>query len=278
MEQLELTSKGMTFEAIAEGPEDGKLVLLLHGFPQSSREWRPVMTSLAEAGYRAVAFDQRGYSPRARPTGVGSYAISELVDDVLAVAGALSAECFDLVGHDWGAAVAWQTACRHPQRIRTLTAVSVPHPLAFRDAIHNDDDQRRRSDYMLLFMEKGKAEQALTADDWKTFRSLLESALPPDEVQHYVDRMAQDGALTAALNYYRAAGRADLDGLGATTRPTLHVWGAKNPAFGRYAAEHTADYVDAPYRFAELDHAGHWIPDEQPFQLASLMLEHLTTH
>lgn len=278
MEQLELAANGMTYEAIADGPADGRLVLLLHGFPQSSREWRPVISALAGAGYRAVAYDQRGYSPGARPADVASYAMSELVGDVLAIADALGAESFDLAGHDWGAAVAWQTACRNPDRVRTLTTVSVPHPLAFREALRNDDDQRQRSGYMLFFKEEGKAEQALAADGWRAFRTLLEAALPPDEVQHYVDRMAQDGALTAALNYYRTATGEDLEGLGAMTMPTLYVWGAKDPAFGRYAAEHTADYVDAPYRFAEFEAAGHWIPDEQPFQLASLMLEHLEDH
>src|SRR4051794_765138 len=145
IETLELHASGLTFDALADGAPDGRVVLLLHGFPQTSREWRGVMPALAAAGCRVIAPDLRGYSPRAR---TGPYDVRTLVGDVLAFT---DAPQFDLVGHDWGAAIAWQTAIRHPERVRTLTTISVPHPLAFTQALPTDADQQERSAYMRRF-------------------------------------------------------------------------------------------------------------------------------
>src|SRR5207302_917343 len=139
---------------------DGELVLLLHGFPQSSWEWRSQLKALGDAGYRAVAPDQRGYSRRARPPGVEQYRIEHLVADVLAIADWLGGHRFHLVGHDWGAAVAWQVAGRHADRLRTLTPVSVPHPAAFSTALQGDD-QRDRSSYIDFFRQPDKPEEVL---------------------------------------------------------------------------------------------------------------------
>ncbi|MGH9248466.1 MAG: alpha/beta fold hydrolase, partial [Acidimicrobiales bacterium] len=130
MDVTEIAVGPHTFDALADGPEDGELVLLLHGFPQTSAAWRDQVAALAAAGYRAVAPDQRGYSPRARPTELAAYAMPELVGDVIGFADVLGAERFHLVGHDWGGAVAWQVAGRHPERLHTLAAVSTPHPEA----------------------------------------------------------------------------------------------------------------------------------------------------
>ncbi|MEA3055414.1 MAG: hypothetical protein QOD30_846, partial [Actinomycetota bacterium] len=127
-----------TFEARVAGPDDGEPVLLLHGFPQTSYSWRAQLEALGAAGYRAIAPDQRGYSPGARPTEVEAYAIEHLVADVVGMADALGLERFDLVGHDWGAAVAWATAITRPDRVRSLAALSVPHPDAFRRALQGE--------------------------------------------------------------------------------------------------------------------------------------------
>ncbi|MGH9165227.1 MAG: alpha/beta fold hydrolase, partial [Acidimicrobiales bacterium] len=131
IEDVEIAFGDLVFSALAAGPHDGRLVLLLHGFPQTSAAWRPLLSALALAGHRAVAFDQRGYSPGARPPAVADYAVDHLVADVVGVADTMGAGGFDVVGHDWGAAVAWGVAAAHPGRVRTLTAVSVPHPVAF---------------------------------------------------------------------------------------------------------------------------------------------------
>src|ERR1700686_2023949 len=131
MREQEISVHGLTFNAVETGPEDGRPVLFLHGFPQTWFSWHHQLDAVGAAGYRGLAFDQRGYSPKARPAAVEDYRVGALVGDVLAVADHWGLERFDLVGHDWGAMVAWVVAARHPDRVRTLTAVSVPHPRAF---------------------------------------------------------------------------------------------------------------------------------------------------
>jgi pimeloyl-ACP methyl ester carboxylesterase len=223
-------------------------VLLLHGFPQTSREWLGVIPALAGAGCRVIAPDLRGYSPGARS---GPYDVRTLVGDVLALT---DAPRFDLVGHDWGAAIAWQTAIRHPERVRSLTSVSVPHPLAFTEALRTDEDQRARSLYMRRF----------AAED--------EPAL---EVAEGAQEIASPEAIRAGLEYYKAQSAADLEGLGPVRVPTLYVWSTEDVALGRTAAEATGQYVDAPYRFVVLDGVDHWIPEREPDRLGALILEHL---
>jgi pimeloyl-ACP methyl ester carboxylesterase len=271
MERVQIPVGDLVFDAAVDGPADGRLVLLLHGFPQSSRSWRRVVPALVDAGFRVVAPDQRGYSPGARPEGVAAYRMSELVGDVLGMLDHLGAERADLVGHDWGAAVAWQLAGRHPQRVRTLTAVSVPHPLAFVEALRTDEDQRRRSQYMRDWREEGRAEQALLSGQLEQ----VFDGIPADEAEHYLGLMHEPGVLTKALNWYRAQSRDDLAGMPHVSVPTLHVWSDEDAALGRTGAEATTKYVDGPYRFAVLEGVSHWVPEQAPDQLAQLVLDHL---
>jgi pimeloyl-ACP methyl ester carboxylesterase len=164
-ERVEVPVGELVFDALAAGPPDGELVLLLHGFPQSAEEWRAQLEALGDAGYRAVAPDQRGYSPRARPEEVEHYLPDHLVADVLAIADWLGGHRVHVVGHDWGALVAWRLAGRFPDRVRTLTAVSVPHPFAVAEAMGSDSgDQRARSAYIQLFRQEGLSERLLLAD------------------------------------------------------------------------------------------------------------------
>ena len=269
---MDVPAGGLVFDAVAAGPADGELVLLLHGFPQPSSMWRAQLDALAAAGYRAVAFDQRGYSPRARPADVDEYRIGHLVDDVLAVADHLGAERFHVVGHDWGAVVAWHVAGRHPGRVRTLTALSVPHPIAFAAALAStDDDQRSRSSYVSFFRQAGVAEDLLLAGG---LTALLGASGYPLDPAGIVERMSAPGALTAALNWYRAMD-AGLVAVGKIERPTLYVWSTRDAALGREGAEATAAHVAAPYRFEILEGVSHWIPEEVPDVLTRLLLEHL---
>jgi len=260
-------------------------VLLLHGFPQTSYSWHHELTALDDAGYRGVAFDQRGYSPGARPADVSAYAIDALVSDALAVADALGVERFDLVGHDWGAMVAWVTAWRHPDRVRTLTAVSVPHPKAFGNALgSSDDDQRQRSSYIEVFRrEGGVAERALLGEDGSGdgLRRMFETTGLPahsGEVERFVAAMLEPGAMTAALNWYRASDPATLAAVGPVTVPTLFVWSTADVAIGRKAAEATVEWVTGPYRFEVLEGVSHWIPETAPDVLGRLLIEHLEAH
>lgn len=274
IERLEIPVGEWTFDALAAGPPEGELVLLLHGFPQTSAEWRAQLGALGDAGYRAVAPDQRGYSRRARPEGTEWYHVRHLVADVLAMADWLGGHTFHLVGHDWGAVVAWQVAGRYPDRLRSLTAVSVPHPVAFASAmVSGSGDQRDRSSYVGFFRQPG-SEDTLTPE---VLRALFEGSGHPGDVDEYVRALAEPGAVAAALNWYRTIDLGMVMGLGPVTTPTLFVWSTDDIAIGREGAEATADHVAGPYRFEVLEGVSHWIPEEAADDLNRLLLEHLAS-
>lgn len=261
----------LTFDVTVAGPDDGTPILLLHGFPESSASWRPVTPRLVRAGLRVIAPNQRGYSPDARPERVEDYRFDRLVGDVVGLLDAYDVESAHLVGHDWGAAVAWQVAGGHPERIRSLTAVSVPHPAAFGWALREDADQQRRSGYIGLLRQEGKAETVLLEDDSRRLRAMFGDGNDPELVEEHVRLLSQPGALTAAMNWYRAMTRAFGD-VPPVRVPTTYVWSTADPALGPAAAKRCAEFVDAPYRFVVLDGASHWIPEEHPDALADAIL------
>lgn len=244
---------------------DGPQVIALHGFPQGARAWTGVAELLAGQGIGLVAVDQRGYSPSARPEGVEHYADRILSADVIAIADALGLDRFHLTGHDWGSHVAWVTAAAHPDRVQTLTAVSIPHPTAFSRAFREDPDQARRSEYFRLFWQPGVGEQTLLADDARYLYDALDD-VPPEDKKHYVTRLQQPGALTAALSWYRAMGSGSP--VGPVTVPTTLVWSDGDRAVGRTAAALCAQYVEADYRLVELAGVSHWIPERAAEPLA----------
>ncbi|MDQ4133022.1 MAG: alpha/beta hydrolase [Actinomycetota bacterium] len=266
------------FDALAAGPPDGELVLLLHGFPQSAYQWRHQLAALADAGYRGVAPDQRGYSPGARPEAVEQYAADHLVADVVAIADWLGGHSVHLVGHDFGAVVAWRLASRFPDRVRTLTAVSVPHPVAVVEALASGSgDQAARSAYIAFFRQEGLSEKLLSAAEGAGLRALFANTGYTDRtaMERYVERLLEPGALTAALNWYRALGAEWAVDLQPITVPTLFVWSTDEPAIGREAVEACERYVEGPYRMEVLEGVGHWIPEEAADDLNRLLLEHL---
>ena len=267
---------GLDFTVTLAGPEDGPLVVLLHGFPQTSACWRHHVPVLADAGYRVLAPDQRGYSPGARPAGVAAYHSAELTADVLGMADAVGAERFHVVGHDWGATIAWQLACRHGDRLRTATTLSVPHPLAYSTALASKEtDQQERSSYFPIFREEG-SEHGLLANDAAGLRMIYAaSGLTEEEAAPHLAALSTPEALGAALNWYRAAGGHLIADLQPVTVPMLHVWSTEDPALGREGAEATADHVEGPYRFEVFEGVDHWIPEHAPDQLNRLLLEHL---
>jgi pimeloyl-ACP methyl ester carboxylesterase len=273
VEELELVVGDLRFRAMAEGPEDGELVLLLHGFPQTWWEWRHQLRALGAAGYRAVAPDQRGYSPGARPEGVEAYHVDRLVEDVFGMADALEADRFHLVGHDWGAIVAWHAAGARPDRLRTLTIVSVPHPAAFARALADPaSEQATKSQYIAGFQEPG-AGAGMVADEGAGLRFAFQASGLDDDVDEHVRVLTQPGAIELALNWYRAF---DFHGgvLGPITVPTLFVWSDDDIAIAREGATWTADHVDAPYRFVALEGGvPHWIPEVEADRLSELLLE-----
>jgi pimeloyl-ACP methyl ester carboxylesterase len=274
IQPLQIPARGLVFDALAAGPPTGELVVLLHGFPQTSACWTPLLETLAAAGYRAVAPDQRGYSPKARPTRVQDYRMPELVADVVAIADRLGAARLHLVGHDWGGVVAWMLAGRHPDRVATLTAVSTPHPRAFARALVAGT-QALRSAYIPVFRIPRLAELLLGARRQRGLHWVLaQDRLGGEWVEIYTRALAQPGALAAALAWYRAATPFSL----RTPRvrvPTLYVWGSGDAALGPRAAVTTGLWVTGAYRFEVLPGAGHWLPEHHAEELGRLLLEHL---
>ena len=274
-DQLQPISVGdLTFDVRTLGPEDGEPVLLLHGFPETSLSWSEVAPVLADAGFRVAAPDQRGYSPDARPTAVADYVIENLVDDVLGLADALGLDTFHLVGHDWGAAVGWAVAARHSDRLRTFTAVSVPHLAAYNTALRGNPDQQDRSSYIGLMRQEGKAEDVLLEDDGRRLRAMYDGKIPATHVDAYVDFFLDRPALTGALAWYRAMTAALAD-TPPVSVPTTFVWSDGDWAIGRASAEGCGEHVTGPFRFVELDGISHWIPEEAPEDLAAAILDRI---
>jgi pimeloyl-ACP methyl ester carboxylesterase len=267
----------LVFDVRDAGPAEGEVVILLHGFPQNKASWDGVVPALVEAGFRVLAPDQRGYSRRARPPGRRAYAAASLVGDVLALADAAGAERFHVVGHDWGAAVAWYCAMWHPDRLRTVTSLATPHPAAFRRALLTST-QLLKSWYFLMFQLPRLPERMVSSSFGRPrFRqALVSSGLPDDKVDEYLVQFDEPGAATSILNWYRAAAfTPPSEQSQVVTIPTLYVYGARDVALGRRAADLTGDYVDAEYRYDVLEDASHWMPEEAPDVVSKLILDRI---
>jgi pimeloyl-ACP methyl ester carboxylesterase len=275
-------SPGLTFDALVAGEPGAPLVLLLHGFAESMHCWRAQVAALAAAGYRAVAPNQRGYSPGARPdTGdTANYHIDRLMDDAIAIVAAsgYGDRRFHLVGHDWGGSIAWALADRFPERLGSLTVLSRPHPNAFNRALQMPDgDQAQRSRHHKAFLEPDAADVVL-ADDAKWLRERLAAAgVPAGVIAEHLSVLGSKAAMEAALTWYRARG-AIRSPLGPIRVPTLYIWGDADDTVGRTAAEGTQDFVAAPYRFEVLAGVGHFAADQAPDRVNELLLRHVAAY
>jgi pimeloyl-ACP methyl ester carboxylesterase len=251
---------GLRFDVRDTGPADGPAVVCLHGFPQDGTAYDEVALALAAAGRRVLVPDQRGYSPGARPPGRAPYAMPELVADVVALLDAAGLENADVVGHDWGGVVAWTLAGRHPGRVRSLIALSTPHPEAMLEAMLRSS-QGLRSWYMALFQVPRLPEALFLSAGAAGLRTLLRrSGLPPERADHYADRMREPGALTGALGWYRAIGRSRGFGAGPVRVPTVFVWGTRDRFFAADSVRRTPRRVPGGCEMRPLD-ADHWLPE-----------------
>ena len=268
---------GLIFDVRDDGPLDGPAVVLLHGFPETSASWKDVMPRLAGSGYRVVAPDQRGYSPRARPRGRRAYRRSELVADVLALIDRVGAAGVHLVGHDWGASVAWAVAMEHADRLLTLTSLSIPHPAAFRRAALTSG-QGFRSWYVGFFQIPALPEALLRSGDWRRFRrNLIRTGLTPEFAESYVTLLRQPGALSGAINWYRGL-RPYADSRPVTvSTPTLLIWGSRDAFVHPKGIRDTARFVTGPYRLEVLEGVSHWIPEQAPDRVAELLGTHFAS-
>jgi pimeloyl-ACP methyl ester carboxylesterase len=270
---------GLTFDVHDAGPADGPVVVLLHGFPQHNDSWDAVIERLTAQGYRCLAPNQRGYSPGARPPRRRDYRIPELVGDLGALIDASGAQQVHLVGHDWGAAVAWAAAAEMPERLKTVSPVSVPHPAAFIRSFANSR-QGLASWYMYFFQLPRVPEWSMKWRNGAMMSKLLQQAgQTPAAAARDAQAMREPGALTAAINWYRAMPLSNPRAINQKVSvPTLYVWSDGDTALMPKSAHNTAQYVDGEYRFEILSGVSHWIPDEQPDQLADLLLEWFAAH
>lgn len=274
---------GMTFDVTDSGPADGALVVLLHGFPQDRQAWDKVTPQLVDAGYRVLAPDQRGYSPGARPRSRAAYGLSELARDVIALIDAAGASAAHVVGHDWGGAVAWQLAQAHSDRIASATTLSTPHPEALVWAMRHSN-QWRKSSYMALFQLPWIAERGVLRQLPEMY---VKTGMSAEDAQKYADRFTTPATLHGPLGWYRSMligqlraalpsrKRRDAPHRGRITVPMSYVWGTRDFALGREAAEKSAEYVSGPYEFVEVPGAGHWLPEVNPDDVVEAVLRRL---
>jgi pimeloyl-ACP methyl ester carboxylesterase len=275
------TTPGMVFDASVEGNAGAPLVLMLHGFGVSRHFWNAPVPALAQAGFFAVAPNQRGYAAEARPDPAdhAGYRVELLVGDALAIVAAIGhgGRRFHLVGHDWGASLAWIIAHRHPERLGSLTILSRPHPAAFARALAlPDGEQKRRSRHHQHFLEPGAGPEIL-ADDAGWLRTrLAKSGVPAAQIAAHLSVIGNPVAMEAALAWYRARG--ERQPLGPILVPTLYIWGDADDTVGRAAAEGTGEFIAAPYQFAALSGVGHYAADQVPDRVNALLLGHLAKH
>jgi pimeloyl-ACP methyl ester carboxylesterase len=279
MQKVE-TAPGLVFDVLTDGPDDGAPVLLLHGFAESFHTWDAQIAALAQAGYRAIAPSQRGYSPSARPdpADTSNYIFDRLVADAMAIASKCGANRFHLVGHDWGGSIAWGIADKYPDRLASLTILSRPHPNAFNRALAlPDGDQKHRSRHHRAFLE-ADAVAVVLADECEWLRVRWQAAGMPQAAQaKHLAVLGNRPAMEAAIAWYRARG-AIRSPLGVIRVPTLYIWGDADDTVGRPAAEGTRDFVSGPYQFAVLPGGSHFTADQMPNAVNELMLAHLARH
>jgi pimeloyl-ACP methyl ester carboxylesterase len=266
-----INGDGVELSVLDQG--EGPAVLLLHGFPDSARLWRHQIPTLLDAGFRVVAPDLRGFGDSGKPQEIEAYGFGHLIADALAILDDAGVEKAHVVGHDWGAAVAWALALLAPQRVERLVALSVGHPAAF--AVRGLD-QRRLSWYMLLFQFE-EAEALLRKDDWALFR---EWAASHPDIEDAIAGFERPGALTAALNWYRASlhPRSELEPAGQlppVQADTLGVFSTGDDFLVEAQMSESARHITGAWRYERIEAAGHWFMLEQPQRVSTLLLDFL---
>jgi pimeloyl-ACP methyl ester carboxylesterase len=262
---------------------EGPLVVLLHGFPQFWYEWRHQIPALVEAGFRVVAPDMRGYNLSDKPSGVRAYRVELLARDVERLILACGEQTATVVGHDWGAIVAWIAAMRYPERVWRLAILNVPHPARFLDGLLSPG-QLLRSSYMFFFQIPRLPEAVMRAGDFALLRSVLRrdpvrpGAFTAEDIERYVGAMARPGALTATLNYYRSLLRNPRE-VGALLErieaPVLVIWGERDRFLSRRLAEPSPLWVPNLLHVERLPDASHWVAEDRPLEVNTLLLDFL---
>lgn len=269
LEHTFIETNGVKLHVVQAGPQSGIPVILLHGFPEFWYGWRKQIPALAEAGCRVIVPDQRGYNLSDKPKGVKNYRVEELVKDILGLIDALEYEKVNLVGHDWGAVVAWTLAILHPQRLHRLGILNVPHLAVMKRFLTRDLEQIRRSWYVFFFQLPWFPERFLSADDWRGAVSALRGSgkihtFTKEDIVKYKEAWSQPGAMTAMVNWYRAVIR-HMPKLPREPRVrvrTLMMWGMKDFALSHRMARPSMDYVDEG-NLILFPEATHWVQHDE---------------
>lgn len=264
---------------IEAGPPDGPLVILLHGFPEFSYGWRHQIGPLAEAGFRVLAPDQRGYGLSDKPPAIEDYHIDRLVDDVLRLADEAGHRRFSVVGHDWGGIVAWRLALSHPDRVERLAILNAPHPATLRGHMAAHPGQLLKSWYVGFFQLPGLPECLMRAGGFRMAERALTSTSRPgtfglEDLARYREAWARPGALTGMLNWYRALRRNPLPPTGDIRCSTLIVWGDRDAFLDRRLAEEAAALCD-DVQLVHLEQASHWVQHEEAETVNRLLADFL---
>ncbi len=243
-------TNGLRLHVVQAGPKSGTPVMLLHGFPEFWYGWRQQIPALVEAGFRVIIPDQRGYNLSDRPKGIRSYRVEELVKDIAGLINSLGYEKVNLVGHDWGAIIAWTLAYRHADRLQRLGILNVPHPLVFRRFVTRDLEQMRRSWYAFFFQLPWLPEMGMRAGHWRAAVRVLRGSGKTDtftneDIARYKESWSQPGAMTAMINWYRAVRyQTKLPSEMRIKVPTLMMWGVKDAALTYRMARPSIDHCE----------------------------------
>ena len=276
-----IKTNGVTLHVAQAGAEDAPLVILLHGYPEFWYGWRKQIDYLAAQGYRVWAPDQRGYNLSEKPAGINAYRVSNLVDDVLGLLDAAGVESAYLVGHDWGAGVAWAAALAHPERFKKLVIMNVPHPKVFADTLRSNPGQMLKSWYFGFFQIPLLPEALLSLGDYRGMvRALISSGTPRTfsdaDIREYVTAWKQPGAMTAMINWYRAAVQhtPKVPDDPRIHIPTLVIWGAQDIALTREMAQQSVNWCDDG-RLVMFEQATHWVHHDETEGVNTLLSDFL---
>lgn len=268
------TSKNYSFKCrIGGSPSAHKVIILLHGFPETSRMWERSMNYFISKGFYVLAPDQRGYSAGARPNNIDEYTIDKLANDIILISKKLKIKNFHLVGHDWGAAVGWYLTAKKPKKIKSFTSLSVPHLNAFSNSLKNNYEQIFKSYYMFIFQIQGLSEFLLRLFNFKLFRSIWDKH-EIDEIKSYFKTFEEKNALKSSLNWYRASRFNKILKIEDIMVPTLLIYGERDKYLGRYAIDRTRKYVKGPYKL-KIINASHWLIQECFHEVVEEILEHI---
>jgi len=286
-EEKFIETNGIKLHIVMAGPEDGQPVFLLHGYPEFWYGWRKQIPALVRAGYRVIVPDQRGYNLSDKPKGIRAYSVGTLINDILGLADVLGYAKFRLVGHDWGGAVAWSLAMRHPERLYKLGILNVPYPSVMRNFLRRGDpEQLRRSWYMFAFQVPWLPEYILRKNNWRAAARALRGSgklhtFTNEDIKEYKKAWSQPGAMTAMINWYRAMMRAMLRRRRPKTRgnsrvkvPVLMLWGMKDVALSHRMARLSIDYCDIG-QLVLFEDATHWVQHDEAENVNQYLLEFL---